>query len=82
MSWLSEEEEAPGGGPAEGMHNFDVFPKTRSELSERTLTGALILLVSILLIGLAAIGEMRDCMRVVTVVEPVHSHGDEATRSP
>ena len=49
------------------MQHFDVFPKTRSELSERTLSGALISLVSILLIGWAAVGEIRDCVRVVTV---------------
>eukprot|EP00962_Isochrysis_galbana_P056654 scaffold28704_cov101-Isochrysis_galbana.AAC.1 len=48
------------------MKALDVFPKTRAELSERTLSGALISIASLLFICWAAVHEIWDCWRVVT----------------
>jgi len=48
------------------MQGLDFFPKTKTELSERTFSGALISIASLLFVSWAAVNEISDCWRVVT----------------
>jgi len=60
------------------MQGFDFFPKTHSELSERTLSGALISLFSVLFVLWAGCHQLAECVRLRRSDRLVPQAGDSS----